>query len=261
MIWRTLLLTFVLVGMVLAEQMVTLLPVQNRSAEALANTLRPLFGESASISAYGNQLIVRASPHQTAEIRGLLKQLDSPPRRLAIDVRVSKQLRLQQQGGSLEGRLGTHDRELQLRGFQASTRARGDSSQTVQTLEGEIARISVGRSVPVWQLGESQDQYGWRLHQEVNYRDVETGFEVLPRLLNDDQVSLEIYQHAEQLGRYGNSFEHQQASSTLHGRLGEWLTLGSVGQSSDRSAPGFGVTANTAQADRETIEVRVRALD
>ena len=62
------------------------LPLNYRSADELLPIVRATLGADGKVSAYGNQLIINASPDKIGEVRDLLAQLDTAPRRLLISV-------------------------------------------------------------------------------------------------------------------------------------------------------------------------------
>ena len=58
--------------------------LQHRSAEEILPIVRPLLDRDGVASGMNNQLILRTSPHNIAEIRKLLDKIDTPLRRLQI---------------------------------------------------------------------------------------------------------------------------------------------------------------------------------
>ena len=73
-----------------------------------------------------------------------------------------------------------------------------------------------------------------RVNNAVEYRDITSGFYVLPRLAGD-RVTLEINPQRDTPARPEQnlppgSVNVQQASTTVSGRLGEWIEVGGVVQ-------------------------------
>jgi len=85
--------------------------------------------------------------------------------------------------------------------------------QRVQVLEGGRAFISAGRSTPVYDGG--------------SFRETSSGFEAIPRLAGDG-VLVEIAQRHDALAR------QQALSTTVRGRLGEWLEIGGAVEAATR---------------------------
>jgi hypothetical protein len=71
---------------------------------------------------------------------------------------------------------------------------------------------------------------GAMVSESVVFRDIGQGFYAEPRLAGD-RVTLEISQQADSPGRYGyGSADTQRLSTTVSGRLGEWIELGGGGR-------------------------------
>jgi len=67
-----------------------LLPLNHRTSDDLLPIAQSFIGADGKVSAYGNQLIVNASPEKIMALRALLSQLDTPPKRLLITVENSE---------------------------------------------------------------------------------------------------------------------------------------------------------------------------
>jgi len=63
------------------------IPLRYRTADHVIPVLRPLLEPGGALSGQFNQLIVRASPANLAQIRQALEAIDQPQRRLTISVR------------------------------------------------------------------------------------------------------------------------------------------------------------------------------
>jgi len=246
-----------------AESLVTeVIPLHYRPLDEMVRTLRPLVPAPGAVTGLNNQLVVRTTPSNLAEIRGLLARLDHPPRRLMIAVRQGRweDLRgyLAEATGSVRagdvtvstgkeaspGRgvnVGVESDDSQANVRVWSTRGRDDEVgvQRVQTTEGQEAFIQTGQSVPV---GERVITYG-TVADTVRYQDVSTGFYVTARV-SGDAVSLEVSPHSARLSPQGGGrIDYQAASTVVSGRLGEWIPLG--GSQEDGTSSGRGTVYST----------------
>ena len=101
--------------------------------------------------------------------------------------------------------------------------------QTVQALEGRSAFIVVGQSRPVPERQVVRSFAGGRVVEHVvegvDYRNAHTGFYALARV-NGDRVTVEITPQREVFvpGRPG-AVDSQRVSTTVAGRLGEWIEV------------------------------------
>ncbi len=235
--------------------------VQSRPAQDLAPLVRQTLGEQGSVTASGNQLIIRAPADRLEELRWLVRELDKPPRNLMIEVRVDRHDYAREQ----RFKVGREDQKTGTIGaFYMRERGTGSNQnqQNIRTLDGRAAFIRIGQSVPVYEVSESHDQDGETTQSfSVRYEDVTRGFYVMPRL-HGDQVTLELYQHDERQApvRTGH-FDIQHASSVISGRLGEWISLGSADSQGSDSHSGIFHSASTRAKDRRHISVRVTPLN
>jgi type II secretory pathway component GspD/PulD (secretin) len=240
--------------------------IMSRPAASLIDPVRPLLGRDGGVSAFHDRLIVRGTPAEIAAVRALLADLDRPARRLLIEVRNAGQSSLSTQslgygvntGDVRFGRVPPGERG-QISYQQLQTRGRGDSLQRVQALDGRPALIRAGQSVPVYQA--HQQVIGNTIVQGYNmqYRDTSSGFIALPRV-HGDQVTVEIYQQ-DQRPMANGRFANQQASTMLRGRLGQWLTLGSIGAADSDAGDHLGRHVTTRRAQDRRLELRVLAVD
>jgi type II secretory pathway component GspD/PulD (secretin) len=89
MIWRTLgAVLLLVVPAAFAQQSLEVISLRYRTADQVLDTLRPLVEPGGTLTGQGNQLIVRVSPDNLAEIRRALDAIDRPQRRLQISVRL-----------------------------------------------------------------------------------------------------------------------------------------------------------------------------
>jgi type II secretory pathway component GspD/PulD (secretin) len=245
---------------------VQVIEVRSQPAGDLVAGIEPLLGKDSSVSAYHDKLIVKGTADEIAAVRALLERLDQPARRLLIEVRQGGGQSVSTQGlgygvNTGDVRIGRAPREgeARLRLQDARTRSEGDSLQRVQALDGRAALIRTGQSVPVYQAQPQLYGYAVAPGYRIDYKDVSSGFYALPRV-HGDQVTVEIYQQQARAAGSGR-FHHQQASSVLRGRLGQWLTLGSIGGEDAVSRNQIGLHAQTQRQQDRLIELRVVPLD
>lgn len=83
---RTLLTTLLLGCSFAATAATEVVPLNHRTSADLLPVAQHFIGKDGTVSAYGNQLIVNADPTRIDELRTLLSQLDTAPKRLLITV-------------------------------------------------------------------------------------------------------------------------------------------------------------------------------
>jgi hypothetical protein len=236
----------ILTTSVVAQAVTEVVPLAARLPEDVVPVIRPLLGPDESVSAFGSQLIVRASPERLEEIRELLAQIDHPPRRLVVHVR---------QRDAHQGSRGSSLPPRDLR-----TQGANERSERVQTLEGRPAFIRSGtvEPVPVWQsFGGGALPFA---EQGFDYRDATAGFFVTPRLAGDEVV-LEISRQAARAGPGSPpAFSVTEAETTLRARPGEGVTRGATSDSVAQDGRGIVTRHATRRAGDMAIQVMVEVL-
>ncbi len=236
-------------GPVVAQQL-EIIGLQHRRAEDVIPVVQPLLAPGGTLSGIDNQLLIRTSPANLAEIRAALAAIDQPQRQLLITVgqgtvtdTTSARARGSATIGSGDVQVGVNRPPSAQAGAQATVR--GGSQQaslrnlsSVRTLEGTETWIAVGESVPFTTTTVTP---GWNgnVQRSTSFRDVSTGFFATARL-NGDLVTLEVSPRQQQFDRSvaGGTIETRGASTVVRGRLGEWLPVGSVQENSSGSQSG-----------------------
>ncbi len=268
----------VLATAALAQRTVEVIPLQYRNAEQVIPVLQPLLGRESSISHFQNQLVVRATPAELAQIKRVLAGIDSAPKRLLITVRQDADLERDRREVEVSGSLGNDharattpgsgsrsgDDRLRARIVDTQQINRDRSTQTIQVLEGHSAYIRTGESRPVPKQevvrtvvnGQMVD----RIVDRTEYREANTGFHVLPRV-QGDRVTLDINPQRESFDEQRRgAVNTQSVVTTVSGRLGEWISLGGMGDSrGDERSVLLG--RSTGRVDeRRGVQVKVEAL-
>jgi hypothetical protein len=220
-----------------AQHSLEIIPLRHRTVEQVLPVLQPLLEPGATLTGQRNQLIVRTSPENLADLRRALAAIDRPARRLLISVRFDDA------GNSASRELGASGR-ISNRGTRIEVQARDGRSgsaervdQRIQVLEGGRAFIMAGQSMPVpggiWQTA--------------------TGFEAVPRLAGD-LVTVDISPQKE-------SFERQQRmSTTVSARLGEWFEVGGAASSATRDDRGIASSRSAGAAETRRVWLKVEEL-
>jgi hypothetical protein len=252
----------------LAQELETL-PLRYRTAEQVLPVLRPLVEPGGVLTGMQSTLFIRASRRNIEQVKQALAALDTMPRRLVISVRQDAGVDASASGVGASGRIGSDGSRVDARVYSSRSASDERVSQSVQTLEGSPAYISIGQSVPIQTQTITATITGPIVTETTGYRDVATGFSVVPRL-NGDQVILEISPQRESLAR-GNQtpgvpgqgppgFDSQRIVTTASGRLGEWIDLGGAVQAATASERGILSSRDAARQDNRRVQVRVEAL-
>lgn len=237
----------------LAENMkLEVIPLQHRMVDDVVHIIRPLVAPDGSVTGMNNQLIVKTTASNLAEIKQILNSIDHAPRRLMITVKQNVGGNSYLREDSLTGNYASdnvqiktgHDhsseglsmsaggKNFNIRYRTLNSTARADDRNTfkVQALEGRPAFINQGQSIPVDSSTAYVTKHGVFVNQSTDYHEVRSGFYVLPRL-NGDQVTLLA---ATDLSSVQPDSHHtanvQGVETTVTGRIGQWIELGGIDQ-------------------------------
>lgn len=213
-----------------AQQALEIIPLRHRTVEQVLPALQPLLEPGATLSGSRGQLFLRASASNADDIKRVLAAIDLPSRRLQILVRFDDALERERRGIEASGTIGSGGARVGVSAQDSRRTAAERVDQRVQVLEGSRATIFAGRS--------------------NDYQDLGSGFEVVPRLAGGD-VTLEILQRR----------PNQAAASTISARLGEWVELGGIAQSSARDDRGIGSANTRRTSESRRIWLKVESLD
>jgi len=220
-----------------AQQSLEVISLRHRTADQVIGTLRPLVEPGGSLTGQGNQLIVRVSAANLAEIRQALDAIDRPQRRLQISVRFDDALDASRRELGASGTISNRGTRVEVRGADSRTGATERIDQQVQAMDGGRATIFTGQSRPILQGQFMQDSI--------------TGFEVLPRVIGE-RVTVEVF---------ATRASSTSASTIASGRLGEWFELGAVATSAARDDRSIGTMSQRSDSESRRVWVKVDALD
>jgi len=262
------------------------LPLRYRNAQEVIPVLQPLLGRDGSISGMQSQLIVRTTPANLEEIKRVLASIDTAPRQLLITVRQDADVDSNRVAGEVSGSVGgEHGRvtipgsrehsggnvviregDNRIRGRVIDERSAGSerSAHSVRTLEGREAFIQAGQSVPIRERQVRRTGVGGQVVEQVvdttQYRDVTSGFYVRARL-SGDRVTLDVRPQQESLSRQPTGAVNVQSMvTTVSGRLGEWMDIGGVSQSSSGQEAVLLGRSVTGSRDERRVQVRVEEI-
>jgi len=254
------------------------IPLKHRTVEQVLPAIQPFLDRQGAINGVNNQLIIRTTPSNLSQIKEILRQIDTAPRRLMITVKQNAQRETEGAESELSGSMGIGSnarvvvpgsgRERggvaeigrgndTLRGRVFSSKSVGTDSgtQQLQVIEGGQAFISIGKSVPVQERTIVRNGQMVTVIDGTSYRDVTSGFYVRPRL-SGDRVTLEIVPQNDTVDAQGR-INIQQVNTEVSGRLGEWMELGGIAQSRSGNQSGVVYSTRELGTDQRQIMLKV----
>ncbi|KFI22143.1 secretin N-terminal domain-containing protein [Nitrosococcus oceani] len=256
-----------------------ILPLKHRLPEQVIPALRPFMAKGSALQAANNLIIVRTNKENLEQIKTILAQLDKPLQQLLITVkqlssREAVQFRAEiatiKEGNTPAPGLAFWHREQGNSGFLANgpdrgmaylagtrTRDQGSNTHQVRVMEGQAASIRTGHSIPLANRAWLLPRGRLLTQNSVYYRDVVSGFEVLPRT-HGDSVILDIRPYQANPSRQGGGrIAIQGLATQVSVPLGRWLELG--GADGSRQQQGIGTFYGTHSRSEEPRHIFIRA--
>lgn len=239
-----------------------IIALRHQTPDRVLPVLRPLLEPGGSLSGMNNKLFLRTSPQNRAQILRVLAEIDVATRQVLIRVRQSGEdsgferdfgmggeIVIGRGGSTVEGRAREH-RQTQ----------RSSAEQQVRTSEGSAAFIRVGRSLPIPLRQVVVGPDGAISSETTVWMDVGQGFHAVPRI-SGEHVTLEIGQSADTVTPRGGELRTQRLSTSVSGRLGEWIELGGARSDEDgRDAELLG-RSRAGRSSSRSILLRVDRVD
>lgn len=241
--------------------------LQNRAAEEVIPVVEPMLEAGDAISGQGFTIFLRSSPETLARVRSMIEVLDIPAKVLNVSVfqgserdlavlGVGASVQVDRGNASIDVGSGGSDDDAAGGSITYSTESGSagiDAIRTQKSLqdnpihqvrvtEGNEAYIETGERIPYF-VG------GWigprAAAGGIEYKDAITGFYVLPRI-REDNVILEVSPFKNSRSDTGGgNIDTQSASTTVTGRVGEWLLIGGVTERVNREQNSIGRTIET----------------
>ena len=225
-----------------------IIPLRYRTVDQVLPTLRPLLEPGGTMTGQSNQLIIRTSPANLADIRRALEVLDRAPRRLQISVRFEDERAASTQSAGISGSVGAAQSRIEVRGRDTASRMDERVDQRLQVLEGSQAFIATGGSRPLQGVAPPAT-----VIQEAT-----SGFAVVPRL-SGSTVFLDIAPQRESFGP-GGTVRGSRVDTTVSARLGEWTEIGGAARQASRDEGGLASAGRASSTGAQRVWVRVDEL-
>ncbi|WP_341706297.1 secretin N-terminal domain-containing protein [Halopseudomonas sp.] len=245
-----------------------IVPLGYNLAETLIPALQPMLQSNERVSAYGNQLLIRAEPERINEIKQLVAQLDKQPSRLLISVANNGNRSGIEQGYRVDGRIDTGPVDVIVgqprsdgntaRIINRRTTGTDDSVRQITASEGYPVLIQGGQSVPI--TTTTTNAYGHVVRQ-TQYQDVTQGFYATVRL-NGDLATITISANNNRLNsEHRNVIDVQQADTVVTARLGEWVSIGGINDTTTGNNSDIGRSISTQRDENTSLRLKVDRLD
>ena len=263
-------------SIVTADQTILeVIQLKHRTTNEIIPLIDPFLDKQGALNGMRGKLIIRTTPENLREIKQLLNEIDSAPRRLIITVKqdvdsttARSLLRLSgniNKGGTRaripsrtgnkglvsKNNLGKDNLKVQI--INNQNLKRDNNTQSIQVLDGGHALIHIGKSLPIPLRNIINTPQGTRIIESTEFYDATIGFIVAPTV-NGNNVTLAINpQRNTPDHQLPGAINIQQVNTTISGKLGEWMSIGSMEK--NRSNQSFSL--DSPYNERTTIEQRI----
>lgn len=227
--------------------------MDNRTAADVAEQIRELYSDSPiSVTAQGQQMMVRGEPRLLDEIGKLVETMDVAPSQVRVTIRSRSNLRAKHGGGgvSAEGNQANVQAERKV------TTTRRNEERSVVVQEGHSAHITSGqvRTVPIAIRG------GRNPAAILSRIETRSGFLVSPQVISDQMVELSVMSFEDDPDNDIAGYETEAVMTIRRVDPGEWVELGSVSSQQAENRSGITYRAGGDRQQNQTFEVRIDIL-
>jgi len=248
-----------------AEMRIDTINLHQRPAEEIIPILQPMLDKGGSLTGSGYKLFVKSSPVNIEQLRQMIAQIDVALQQLLISVSLDQRVlendsqaaaRVTIQGGNAPAPAGHIKYDARL--FERKQTSSTPQVQQVRVSEGLWATIRTGQAVPVTSRIRNPDG---TVTETSTYTAVASGFQVLPRV-RGEIVTLSIRPQAQSSHtNQGGAYTSTEISTTVSGKLGQWITLGSISSSQQYTGSGLLYHARQHSDDSNQIYVKVERIE
>lgn len=226
--------------------------------------------DGGTVSTYQDKLVLQTTAANYQAVQQLLTQIDGQPQALTVAVRVGNNNSAQ--SDIQQGRVMISNRGIQGTGIinQSNTSQQGNNLYQVQTLSGRAASISTNTLYSLTQNYQANGyprynrSAGQIIIQQRILLPTTQGIAVLPRLLPNGQVEVQLSQAEEKLvsanARYNqdSAIQAQRLSSTIIVSRGQWVTIGQVSQNTQNQNSNYGGSSTVNNNSNAPIQLLVQ---
>ena len=251
----------------------TVIELKHRPADDIIPAISPFLGPGDTLSGQDYVLFLNTTPENLTRIQSIVAHLDQASQQLAITVvqgeNAIDQLNSVDISGSVTIGDGVavgvgappgrpHD-SITVDARDSRRATRSSDIQRVLVQNGATATIYLGLSAPV--AIESPTHKGMRYHQIQGYREMLSGVQVTPRI-SGNRVTLEIETRQDQPAGDGSAVVHNQPIQTrIQSRLDEWIDLGSILGTSNRTEDNLITRSASQQSSQRHVFVKVTEVN
>ena len=224
-----------------------------RSAAGVAQQIRELYPDGqVSITARGQQMVVRGEPEVLDEIGRLVETMDVAPSQMRITVRSRHNVDAKTGGGGFS----VNNNQVSVQAERKVTTTRRNQERTLIVQDGQSAHIASGqvRTVPIAIRG------GRNPAAFLGQVETRSGFLVSPQVISDQAVELNIVSFEEDPKGNPPGYDTEAVMTIRRVEPGEAVELGSPRQQRAGATSGISYQTGNSRRQNQNFEVKVEVL-
>ena len=256
---------------------ITTIQLMNRPAADVIPIVEPMLAVDDVITGHGFKIFLRSSPETLAQVKDMIAAIDIAAKVLRISVFQGNSRDLRKLGISGNIQIGGGNTNIDIGARQNSDDASSISGST-DSANGNISSTSTRTRLidnPIHQLRVTEGTQGyietgkqiaffsganWKRSKaagsSIEFRDVTTGFYVLPRIHNN-RVTLQVSPFKNSQSKSGaGDIDTLHANTTITGPIGEWLLIGGATEQIDQSQNSTGSYRSSQRNNGESIWIK-----
>lgn len=240
-----------------------IIELKHRPASEMVQLVKPFMTQGATITGTDFKLIIRTTPENLAQIKQMLDKLDTSPHQLMISVRFADDDELYNSGIEAQGKINIGDNgseQIRLRVHKTESRDTDSGVFKARVLEGKIAHIRIGESIPVAERSITTSDGVITTQDSIKYKDITSGFFARPRITNDDVIVYISPEKNALSASGGGIIDTQTLITTVRGKLGEWMLLGGLTDETRQDGSGIVYSTSDRQSRKKQILLKVEKL-
>lgn len=265
----------------LHAQSLTTIQLTNRPAMEVIPIVEPMLAADDVITGHAFKIFLRTSPEMLAQVMDMIDAIDVAAKVLQISVFQGNARGVRELGISGIIQFGNGNTNIVI-GTSNKTDDTGSISYSTDNASGSISSTSTHtrqKNNPVHQLRVTEGTQGYietgkqiaffssanrtrhkATGSSIEFRDVTTGFYVLPQI-HGDKITLQVSPFKNSQSRAGTGdIETMHANTTITGPIGKWLLIGGSSEQIERSQNNAGSFSSTQRSNSESIWIKAELI-
>ena len=234
--------------------------LKHRPANEIIPIIEPLVSDEGRITGDQYVLFIETDAANLEQIKQVIATLDTKIHQLKLSVLYADKKTLARMQANLNVDVQIGDsKKIQADGKIISTNRNKDieNIHTVMVTEGLWADLQTGFNVPVRTRISNPNG---TVTENYTYHQVKAGFKIQPQL-NGNNIKLNITtKQARRSTEYAGQIETYEVSTTVSGKLNQWIALGGIANETASQQSGISFSTSRQEQNKHQVYVKVELV-